>query len=154
MQRLKDESAIRELVATYSDAVTHLDPARAASVYAADGCVVIAGYETKGRDAIEQGMRQSFAAFDLLQLIAHGGLITIDGDRAQARWSTIELTKRKGAPDLGVIFGRYEDDLVRLAAGWRFGKRVFAMAGRMQIPAAKVQFDPAFFAGLLAEPLA
>jgi len=153
-QRLGDEAAIRDLVAYYSDAVTHLDPVRAASVYSPDGCVAITGHETRGRDAIEAGMRQSFAAFDLLQLIAHGGLITLDGDRAQARWSTIELARRKGATDFGVIFGRYQDELVRLASGWRFARRDFAMAGRMQVPVAKSQFDPAFFTSLLAPPLA
>jgi ketosteroid isomerase-like protein len=77
----EDEQAIRRLVAYYSDAVTHLDARRAASIYTEDGCVSIAGIETVGRAAIEEGMRESFSAFDLLQLIAHGGLIDVAGDR-------------------------------------------------------------------------
>lgn len=149
-RRLADEPAIRSLAAAYSDAVTHLDAARAASVYAEDGCVSISGSELSGRTAIEAGMRQSFAAFDLLQLIEHGGVVAVDGDTAQARWSTIELTVKRGSKDLGVIFGRYEDQLVRLPLGWRFRRRSFTMAGRMQFEANKIQLDPSFFQGLAA----
>lgn len=148
--RLADESAIRALAACYSDAVTHLDAARASSVYAEDGCVAIAGTELIGRAAIEAGMRQTFAAFDLIQLIEHGGMVAVDGDTAQARWSTVELTVKRGAKDLGVIFGRYEDRLVRLPAGWRFRRRSFTMGGRMQFEAAKIQLNPAFFQALAA----
>lgn len=149
LQRLVDEDAIRRLVALYSDALTHLDAVRAASIYAEDGSVVIAGAEIRGRQAIADGMRQTFAAFELLQIIAHGGLIDVDGDTATARWSTVELTVRRGAQDLNVIFGRYEDALVRLAEGWRFQRRVFTMAGRTQVETAKLQTNPAFFASLL-----
>ncbi len=149
LQRLMDENAIRQVTAFYSDAVTHLDAARAASIYTEDGCVAIAGQETAGRAAIEDGMRRSFSAFSLLQLIAHGGLIQVAGDEAEARWSTVELTVRRDAADLNVIFGRYEDSLVRLPSGWRFRRRVFTLAGRTQIQTAKLQIDPSFFTNLL-----
>ncbi len=145
LQTLSDDNAIRQLTALYSDAVTHLDAQRAASIYAEDGSVVIAGNLIEGRAAIEAGMRQSFAEFDLLQLIAHGGLIEVAGETAQARWSTIELTIRRQAKTLNVIFGRYEDRLIRLPVGWRFQHRSFTMAGRTQIDIAKVQLNPLFF---------
>lgn len=148
----EDEKAIRRLVAFYSDAVTHLDPVRAASVYAEDGCVSVAGVETTGRAAIEEGMRQSFSAFTLLQLIAHGGLIAINGDRATARWSTIELAVRRDSTDLNCIFGQYEDELVRSLQGWLFQRRSFSMAGRMLIESTKLQLSPNF-AGALPFPL-
>jgi ketosteroid isomerase-like protein len=144
-QTLRDESAIRALTAFYSDAVTHLDAARAASIYADDGCVSIAGAELHGRQAIQQGMRQSFAAFDILQLIEHGGIVEVEGDSARARWSTVELTIKRGASQLNVIFGRYEDELARLPEGWRFKRRSFTMAGRTQIETAKTQVNPEFF---------
>jgi hypothetical protein len=48
VQHLADEAAIRRLTAYYSDAVTHLDAARAASVYAAGGVVEIAGHKIAG----------------------------------------------------------------------------------------------------------
>ena len=139
-----DDAAIRRLVAYYSDAVTHLDAARAASVYADDGCVSIAGADLYGRAAIEEGMRQSFSAFALLQLIAHGGLIEVDGDQATGRWSTLELTVRWDATDMSCIFGCYDDQMVRLPEGWRFSKRSFTMAGRTLLPTAKLQLNPDF----------
>lgn len=145
LRRLIDESEIRDLIAAYSDAVTHLDAARAAAVYAEDGCVVIMGRETRGRAAIEQGMRDSFAAFELLQLIAHGPRISICGDEAEARWSTIELTIRRGSRQLGVVFGRYDDALVREDSAWRFRRREFTMAGRTLADAEKLQIFEDFW---------
>jgi ketosteroid isomerase-like protein len=153
LQRLEDEAAIRQLTAFYSDAVSHLDAPRAASIYAPDGCVSIAGNEICGRAAIAEGMRQSFAAFALLQLIAHGGLVEVAGDMASARWSTIELGVRRGASALNVIFGRYEDRLVRLPEGWRFARRTFTLAGRTQLDTTKFQHNPEFFTSLLAGAL-
>lgn len=150
LERLADEGAIRQLTAVYSDAVTHLDAARGASVYTEDGCVSIAGQETVGRAAIEDGMRQSFSAFRLLQLVAHGGIIHLDGDEAQARWSTLELTVRTGSEHLNIIFGRYEDQLVRCAAGWRFRRRTFTLAGRLQLSTAKLQTNPDVFTSPLS----
>jgi ketosteroid isomerase-like protein len=143
-QRLEDEAAIRRLVATYVDAVAHRDPVRAAGVYAEDGVALIVGNELRGRAAIEQGMRASFGAFALMQMIAHGGLIEVDGDTARARWPTIELTVKQGDSALSVIFGRYEDELMRLPEGWRFKKRTFTMAGRTLLDASKVQLNAGF----------
>jgi uncharacterized protein (TIGR02246 family) len=146
--QVRDEAEIRRLVAFYSDAVTHLDAARAASVYADDGCVSIVGAELHGRGAIEEGMRQSFSNFSLLQMIAHGGLVDVDGDRAQARWSTVELAVRRGSTELSCIFGCYEDQLVRLPAGWRFQRRTFTMGGRTLLPTAKIQLNAEFASAL------
>lgn len=149
-QHVMDEAAIRRLVAYYSDAVTHLDAARGASVYAIDGSVAILDNETVGRKAIEAGMRESFATFRFLQMIEHGGLIEIDGDRAIARWSTIELGVRHSSDHLHVIFGRYDDTLVRLAQGWRFQRRVFSLAGRTLLDTAKIKDNPQFYANVLS----
>jgi ketosteroid isomerase-like protein len=142
--RSHDDRAIRRLVADYSDAITHLDARRAAMTYAEDGCVALPGAQIAGRANIEAGMRETFAAFQVLQLIAHAGLIDIDGDRASARWSTVELGIRTGATALSCILGRYEDELIRTPQGWRFAKRVFSLAARALLDTEKLQLDPAF----------
>jgi len=136
----RDERQIRRLVSYYSDAVAQLDASRAASVYVEDGIASIAGAVLRGRPAIEAGMRQSFAAFRLLHLIPHGGLVDVDGNSAKARWSTLELTVKRDSEDVNCIFGTYEDELVRLAEGWRFIRRTFSLTGRTLHPAAKSQF--------------
>jgi ketosteroid isomerase-like protein len=142
--RLQDEAAIRRLVARYCDAVAHRDAERASAVYAEDGVAMIAGNELRGRAAIREGMRQSFSAFCLMQMIAHGGLIEVEGDTARARWPTIELTVREGGGGLSCIFGRYEDELVRRPEGWRFRRRTFTMAGRTLLDSSKLQLNPGF----------
>ena len=145
----EDEQAIRRMVAFYSDAISHLDAVQAASLYAEDGVVSIAGHRTFGRAAIEEGLRASFASFRLLRLLAHGGLIDVSGDRARARWSTLEFGVREGADALHCIFGRYEDALCRKSEGWRFESRSFTLAGRAMLDPAKLQLNPDFAATLL-----
>ena len=149
LQNLFDENAIRGLIASYSDAVTHLDATRAAAIFTEDGIVSVVGVETAGRATIEEGIGQSFAAFAMLQLVAHGGMIALNGDRATARWSVVEIGVRKGAQDLNVMLGRYEDQLVRTAEGWRCARRSYTLAGRSLIEAKKFQANPDFLTGLL-----
>jgi uncharacterized protein (TIGR02246 family) len=153
LQRLLDENAIRALTAAYSDAVTHLDAERAAGLYAEDGCVSIDGHALLGRAAIEAGMRESFSAFRLLRLIAHGGLVRVEGNAAEARWSTLELTVRHDNEALNVIFGRYEDRLVRAGDGWAFARRTFSLAGRTQVETGKLQLRPDFCTSLVPSDL-
>jgi ketosteroid isomerase-like protein len=150
LQRLLDEDAIRRITAFYSDAVSRLDAARAASIYTEDGEVEIVGTITVGRATIEEGMRQSFSAFDVLQLVAHGGVIDLDGNQARACWSTVELGIRRGSQSLNVILGRYDDVLVRKTEGWRFLRRTFTLAGRTQLDTTKLQLNPSFFSSVLA----
>ena len=68
-----------------------------------------------------------------------------------ARWSTIELTVRRGSDRLNTVLGRYEDELAREADGWRFRRRRFTLAGRARIAAEAMQIEPGFAAlGALA----
>jgi ketosteroid isomerase-like protein len=142
--RLEDERAIRRLVDFYCDAVTHRDAVRAASIFTEDGVISIDGAELHGRAAIEAGMAQTFAAYDILQQIAHAPMVTVDGDRATGRWSTVELTVKHGDSGLGVIFGHYESEAVRRPEGWRFTRRTFRMAGRTLLETARLKLHPGF----------
>lgn len=145
LQRLLDENAIRALVAQYSDAITHLDPVAAAATYAEDGSVSVVGMVTTGRAAIEAGMRETFAQFEALQLIAHGGILAVELPRAAARWSTLEIGVRKDSSDLHYILGQYDDELVKQGENWRFMGRTFSLAGRARVTPEKLQLNPAFF---------
>jgi hypothetical protein len=51
---------------------------------------------------------------------------------------------------LNCVFGRYEDELVRLPQGWRFKRRSFTLAGRTLINTAKLQLNSDFFTAALA----
>ncbi|WP_165186939.1 nuclear transport factor 2 family protein [Caulobacter soli] len=151
LAQLEDERAIRRLTAVYGEAVGRLDAHAAASTYVEDGRVSILGRETVGRVAIEAGMRASFEAHALLQFAAHGGLIDIAGDRATARWSTVEFAVRHGSEDIHCILGRYEDDLVRQPDGWRFRRRVFTLASRARLAPDKLQLNADFARRLVGD---
>ncbi|MCU1345271.1 MAG: uncharacterized protein JWL70_1537 [Acidimicrobiia bacterium] len=57
----------------------------------------------------------------------HSPLIEVDGDRARGRWTVIARMIMRDAPDAseGVHFGRYDDEYVRTADGWRQSRLLF-----------------------------
>lgn len=141
---LHAESAVRRLTAFYCDAVNHHDPARAVSVYARDGQLVMPdGTQIIGREAIGEGVQRTLAAFSFIHQICHSGLIDIHGDHASARWSFLELARRIADPAMGMIIGTYEDDLVRTEEGWRFSRRRLHIGQRALIDLAKLKSFPA-----------
>jgi ketosteroid isomerase-like protein len=140
LARLEAESAIRHLVGCYCDAVNRRDADAAGLLFAQDCAITIAdGPERVGRDAQTEGMRQTFAAFDFLRQQCDVGLIDVAGDTARARLSVFEASHRAGEDTLSLIFGFYEDDYVRLAEGWRFQRRRYALQFRSKVEAAKMQ---------------
>jgi ketosteroid isomerase-like protein len=142
------ESAIRRLVALYCDAVNRRDADAAGRLFASDCRVTIAGGpELAGRDVQTEGMRQTFAAFDFLRQQCDVGLIDAAGDSARARLSVIEASHKRGEQSLSLIFGFYEDEYVRLAEGWRFQTRRYAMQLRSRLPMEKMQLVEGFLPG-------
>ena len=139
-----DEEAIRSLVSRYSHAVACLDPKAAAALFTEDGSLSIMDNCIVTRGAISSGMRDTFGHFAMLQLTCSNGLIDLRGDEARAIWSTTEWCVRKDSKTLDMIFGRYEDDMVREEGAWLFKKRVFTMATRLQLDAAKMQQNTEF----------
>lgn len=150
LQLLIDERDIHNLVSAYSQAVSRLDPVAAAALFVTDGTLDVVGNKLCTRAIIEDGMRQTFAQFDMLQMLFHAPCFVVQVDTAQASWSTAEFAIRKDGEALNAIFGRYEDDLVRAPDGWLFSRRTFTMAARVQLDAAKLQKNPEF----LRDPLA
>lgn len=123
---MSDVDAINALAARYSDAAARLDGVAAAAVYAEDGVLMaFSGPEIVGRPAIEQALKLTLEPLDFLSQQCTGGMITVDGDRALARWNVQEWTRKTGEELLGCCFGMYEDEVVRTAAGWRFSRRRF-----------------------------
>lgn len=150
LQELAAKEAIRRLVAAYCDAVARRDADAAGALFAPDAAIRIAGFpELSGRAAITEGMRASFAAAAFLHQRCDPGLIDVAGNAAQARHPVFEVIRRPDENALGLVFGFYEDRYVRLAEGWRFARRRYAMQSRVLLPAEKVQ-DAAEFVPELA----
>ena len=137
---LEAESAIRRLVALYCDAVNRRDADSAGALFAPDAAIQIADFPgIAGAEAIRDGMRQTFAYHAFLRQQCDTGLIDVEGDRARARLSVFEASHRTGEEGVSLIFGFYEDEYVRLAAGWRFWRRRYTMQFRSWVPVNKLQ---------------
>lgn len=57
-------------------------------------------------------------------------IITVDGDKATARSGIRECGKFSDRDEALEVLGRYEDELVRTATGWKFTRRAFYAAGK------------------------
>jgi ketosteroid isomerase-like protein len=125
-----DHLAIRMLVDQYSDAANSLDAHGMAAVYTEDAVLISFGSPFEGRAAIEKVFGETIGVMQLMNQVCSGGVITVDGDRATARWSVTEFAKREAQDKLELFLGNYEDELVRTAEGWLFSKRV--LTRRMQ----------------------
>lgn len=140
INRLEAESAIRRLIGLYCDAVNRRDADAAGMLFAPDAAIRIADFPgISGAEAITEGMRQTFAHHAFLRQQCDVGLVDVDGDSARARLSVFEASHRAGEDGVSLIFGFYEDDYVRLAAGWRFWRRRYVLQFRSRVPVDKLQ---------------
>jgi SnoaL-like domain len=140
LDTLVAEYGIRRLISSYCDAVGRRDAAAAARLFAPDAHVRIAGFpELVGRDAIFEGMCQSFAVTGFLHQRCDSALIDVEGNRARARLSVLEANRKPNQDALGIIFGVYEDDYVLLDEGWRFSRRRYTLQLRTLLPTSKIQ---------------
>lgn len=140
INRLEAESAIRRLIGLYCDAVNRRDADAAGMLFAPDAAIRIADFpRISGAEAITEGMRQTFAHHAFLRQQCDVGLVDVDGDSAKARLSVFEASHRAGEDGVSLIFGFYEDEYVRLAAGWRFWRRRYVLQFRSRVPVDKLQ---------------
>lgn len=125
-----DILAIRMLADQYSAGANSMDARAMAAVYAEDAVLVSFEHRFEGREAIEKVFGDTIGLMEMMNQVCAASVISIDGDRATARWSITEFAKRKGQDKLELFIGDYDDELVRTADGWRFAKRV--LTRRMQ----------------------
>jgi len=138
-----DIEEINALAARYSDAVSRLDALAAAATYAEDG--VLKGFdfpEIRGRAQIADVLGQTLVRLSFLSQQCTGGMPSVDGDRAVARWNVQEWNQITGEEKLSACFGIYEDELVRTAQGWRFARRRFHALWRGRVEAAGKLYIP------------
>ena len=122
-----DELAVRSLAAAYTDAVNRRDADGMAAVFAQDGIIEKPGFgdPVVGIDKIRRRYQRLQRERDFLFQMTHSGIVEFTAaDRAKARWWFSELKQAKGASDWLLIMGVYQDEAVRLEAGWRFARRV------------------------------
>ncbi len=127
-EQLADEMAIRTVVASYTDAINRGAIDDIAPTYDGDAVFTMMDRPSVvGREAILDVLRATVARYHLVLQLVHSGVVQLDGgdrDRARARWQITELQIPVDQPPRFVA-GRYEDEYVRRADGWKFARRTF-----------------------------
>jgi hypothetical protein len=127
LQRLLDESDLRDLIHRYAIGLDTRDWDLWRSVFTEDVVIDLSDYEPEPRpqrlpiDTYVRYTRRLFAGFDATQHFIATHRFTIDGDRATItahmraeHW----LTSGQGT-DRYTMFGTYTDECVRTEEGWR-----------------------------------
>ena len=127
LAEVADRIAIRELTARYNRTWEDLDPDGWADTFTEEGVLepVDMGITIEGRTALRQ--MAADAGFGVVHLTTDA-VIELDGDTA-VQVCTLLTAVRTREPK-SVAFsgtGRYTDQLVRTADGWRFKRRTVVM---------------------------
>ncbi|WP_423605660.1 nuclear transport factor 2 family protein [Sphingomonas sp. MS122] len=142
LRALEDHAEIQRLAARFSDAVNERDANAFGELWAGDGAVWEIGeplpLRGEGRDGIVSMLESLFGVEHYFMQMTHSGVISVDGDRATARFAIREHGRGENTfyDNLAV----YEDELVRGPAGWRFMRRSYSYRFLDQSPFAGTAF--------------
>lgn len=122
VSELEDQQALRDLMATYIDAVARDDGETWKNTWDENGCWMLMGNEVRGREAIAGLWQQLMAGFDFALLVPSTCRYDIEGDRARGFWYLQEFTRTTDG-QASQLFSRYTDECIRTAEGWRYLSR-------------------------------
>jgi hypothetical protein len=119
--------AIRGLAHAFPEAINRRDAAAFESLWDDDGVFEIAAplhSIAEGSTRIAVQFLKLWNAPEFFVQQVHGGIVTIDGDRATSRWSVQETGRRR---DGGPYNNRavYEDEMVERDGSWQFVRRTY-----------------------------
>jgi len=121
---LVDRAAIVDLTVRYTWALDSKNWDDLDHVFFPDATAFLTE-ELVGVDAIKDRVRRALSHLDESQHMISNHQIVIEGDRASSRcYLQAQHVKRSahGGPNF-IVAGRYEDQLVRKAAGWKIARR-------------------------------
>jgi len=117
-----DEQALRDLVHAYADAVNRRDAEAWRELWTEDGVWEAFGTAFEGRDRVVATWQGAMQGFALVFHVSHHGVLTVEGDVAQGRWTISEQLKGVDGT-ASVLLALYHDDYRREAGQWRFARR-------------------------------
>lgn len=135
LEWLADRTRIRDLTARYNRSFDDGDTDAFAETFTEDGVMeVVGGFEVRGRAGLAEMCRRT--PYGVVHVTADA-TVDIDGDRAVQDVTVMVLQRPK--PDAAPAerqttlerSGRYHDELVRTADGWRFARRTVTLDGGM-----------------------
>jgi 3-phenylpropionate/cinnamic acid dioxygenase small subunit len=125
-----DRAAIAQLITTYAWAIDDKDWDALDGVFLPDAWLDYSanpGGVAGPYPEIRAWLQKSLAAFPVTQHLISNVDVRVDGDRATSRamvYNPMGAATREGPLHLFFMGGRYDDELVRTADGWRIAKRV------------------------------
>lgn len=119
---LEDRILIRELYDSYADASSRGDCQGWLDCWTEDGLWVNFSGTFRGHAELEAKWPEIWQSIKAMGFFNQMGEIIVDGDSAKCRSWVREIVR---TPDdsLFKVVGRYEDQLKRTEAGWRFAER-------------------------------
>ena len=126
MSDADDREAIRTLLAEYCFLLDDHHLQAFAQLFTQDGVWSSRNGEAQGPDAIEALLQRLVPAPGPGTTRRHfttNSVIDLRGDRADVR-SYFQVIRDSAQGPAIAVAGRYEDDVIRTASGWRFARRV------------------------------
>jgi ketosteroid isomerase-like protein len=123
----QDRQTIRELLETYSDAVTRQDIDTYLACWAENCRRRGSGGECEGKDELRTHWHGIFQAVEQMVFFTQLASLTVDGSRAVARSYCLEIMKLRDGPTKQLV-GEYDDELVRVGGDWLFSERRYRVA--------------------------
>ena len=124
MSQLEDEQALRDLMATYLDAVYRNDGEAWKATWAEDSEWNLLGNAVTGRDNIYAMWQGAMASFDFALMVPSISKFEIDGDTATGFWYLQEFTRDHDGNTSNIV-SRYLDSYVRENGRWLYKTRVY-----------------------------
>lgn len=125
LRAVEDRLEIQALAARFSDAVNERDVTAFAQLWASGHPVWEIGpplqSRAEGMDEIIAMLRRLLQSERYFMQMTHSGVVTIDGDRATARF--VERERGRGEKTYYDNLAVYDDVLVRQHTGWGFLER-------------------------------
>lgn len=128
--QLSDLAEIRDVVNRYAWALDTKDWALLDTCFAADAYLDYSsnpGGKEGPYSEIRGWLEHQLAAFVMLQHLMMNAEVQLDGDRATVRTmmaNPMGARTKAGPPHVFYVGGRYDDEFVRTADGWRITRRV------------------------------
>ncbi|MEM1113963.1 MAG: nuclear transport factor 2 family protein [Pseudomonadota bacterium] len=119
---LEDEQALRDLMATYLDAVYRNDGEAWKATWTEDSEWNLVGNAVTGRDNIYAMWQGAMASFEFAMMVPSIGKFEIDGDVASGFWYLQEFTRDHDG-NTSCIVSRYLDTYVRENGRWLYKSR-------------------------------
>ncbi len=128
LKLVKDEMEIRALADKFSDAANRVDGNAFQALWAKDGVWKIGppiNMEFKGKENMGGSVSHMLGLWDFFVQLTGPGVITINGDKATARFYVNEIARKADDKSGNYNLSMYDDELVKENGKWLFVKRSY-----------------------------